>query len=239
MFILMNEMSMQRNFEKIMNWITHPVRTGRKNRERRRLLVNKNTEIVIEGFPRSANSFAVVAFQHAQTRKVSIAHHHHRVEQVIQGVEKNIPVCVLIRDPVDATKSAVLRDPGDVNDRLIRYIEFYRRAWPLRDRFVIATFSEVTSDYGKIIQKINKKFDTNYSLFEHNETNSAKVFDELSHLNSRFDNGNLERSSAPDRKRKEILNSMSVAMDQVLLEEARVIFNQYLEVAEDPTIHHA
>ncbi len=35
----------------------------------RMLSVNRNTQLVIEGFPRSANTFAVVALQNAQSVK--------------------------------------------------------------------------------------------------------------------------------------------------------------------------
>jgi len=61
---------------------------------RRHLLVKKDTEIVIEGYPRSANTFAVAAFLLAQGRAVKIAHHLHVPAQVIQAVRWGIPHCI-------------------------------------------------------------------------------------------------------------------------------------------------
>src|SRR5207247_8264431 len=46
------------------------------------------TEICIEGFPRSGNTFAVIAFQQAQTRTVSIAHHVHAPGSVIGAARR-------------------------------------------------------------------------------------------------------------------------------------------------------
>ena len=60
----------------------------------RNLLVKKDTEIVIEGYPRSANTFAVAAFLLAQGRPVKIAHHLQVPAQVIQGVQWNITTIV-------------------------------------------------------------------------------------------------------------------------------------------------
>jgi hypothetical protein len=47
------------------------------------LLVDRTTQLVIEGFPRSGNTFAVVAFEQAQRQSVRIAHHLHAPAQVM------------------------------------------------------------------------------------------------------------------------------------------------------------
>ncbi|HYT30505.1 MAG TPA: hypothetical protein VEN82_06985, partial [Actinomycetota bacterium] len=39
------------------------------------VLVRPETDVLIEGYPRSANSFSVAAFGLAQPREVEIAHH--------------------------------------------------------------------------------------------------------------------------------------------------------------------
>jgi hypothetical protein len=43
----------------------------------RMLSVNRNTQLVIERFPKSANTFAVVSLQNAQSVKLQLAHHMH------------------------------------------------------------------------------------------------------------------------------------------------------------------
>ena len=67
--------------------------------------VNKNTDIVIEGFPRSGNRFAVGAFKQAQNDAVNIATHLHAPSQIIRGTQRSLPVLVVIRKPSEAVTS--------------------------------------------------------------------------------------------------------------------------------------
>src|SRR5919112_6338070 len=72
----------------------------------RDLLVDRKTQIVIEGFPRSGNTFAVVAFQQAQRESVRVAHHLHMPAQVIRAAKWGIPTLLLARKPTDAALSS-------------------------------------------------------------------------------------------------------------------------------------
>ena len=72
---------------------------------------NDRTEIVIEGFPRSANSFAVNAFVLAQGRPVHVAHHVHAAAQVLAAGRAGVPAILLIREPTDAIVSYLLWQP--------------------------------------------------------------------------------------------------------------------------------
>ena len=89
-------------------------------------LISKKTEIVIEGYPRSANTFSVFAFLQAQGRHISIAHHLHVEAQIVLGVRWGIPVLVLLRNPVDAIRSLKIRHPDIIiRNEIERYIQFY------------------------------------------------------------------------------------------------------------------
>ena len=65
----------------------------------RDLSVDRRTQIVIEGFPRSGNTFAVVAFQQAQRESVRVAHHLHMPAQVIRAAHLGIPILLLVGSP--------------------------------------------------------------------------------------------------------------------------------------------
>ena len=143
---------------------------------RRHLHVRRDTEIVIEGYPRSANTFAVAAFLVAQERPVKIARHLHAPAQVIQAVRWGIPTIVLIRNPEDAVLSLLVREPWiSARQALVDYVRFYRKIQPYYSHFVLATFEEVTRDFGAIIEKVNEKFGTNFSNFVHIDENVEKV----------------------------------------------------------------
>ncbi|MBI3160211.1 MAG: hypothetical protein HYZ26_11500 [Chloroflexi bacterium] len=140
-------------------------------------LVGQNTQLVIEGFPRSANTFAVVAFRHAQTEPVSIAHHLHVPAQVIRAVKFMIPTIVLIRDPRDAVLSLMMREPHFSPAKLLQYYAvYYEMVFSYRHSFVLAPFEQVTTDFGEIIRRTNVQFGTNFALFRHTDENLADVF---------------------------------------------------------------
>jgi hypothetical protein len=123
--------------------------------------VSKKSEIVIEGFPRSANTFAILAFNLSQGRKVRIANLHVEA-QVLRGIKLELPVIVLIRHPVDAIKSLMARCPGDAIEYAKRYIQFYSTVLQVHEKVILADFDEVREDFGEVIRRVNEKFSTEF-----------------------------------------------------------------------------
>ena len=96
-----------------------------------RLAVARDTQLVIEGFPRSANTFAVLAFESLQPNKFKIAHHMHVPAQIIRAAHFKIPTIVLIRNPTDSVISFVIRDTKiSIEQALKCYISFYEKIYP-------------------------------------------------------------------------------------------------------------
>jgi hypothetical protein len=144
------------------------------------------TEICIEGFPRSGNTFAVIAFQQAQPRTISIAHHVHAPGSVIAAARLGTPAIVLIREPEQAVLSMVVRYPHLSLGQLLRgYRRFYEPLLPLRHRVVVGRFEDVTSAFGSVIREVNRRFGTEFVEFETTDANLAKVTGEL----DRWDRG--------------------------------------------------
>ena len=141
------------------------------------LSVKRDTQLVIEGFPRSANTFAVEAFCQAQKEHVHIAHHLHVPAQIIRAVKWNIPTVVLIRRPIDAIASLILREPKlSLHFAIQYYVKFYGSIMRYRTAYVVGTFDEVTTDYGRVIRRVNATFQTSFSPFEHTDDNVRMVF---------------------------------------------------------------
>jgi hypothetical protein len=107
--------------------------------------VTPDKQVVIEGYPRSGNSFARRAFIMAQGEGfdvTSIAHHLHVPAQVVRAARLRIPTLVLIRRPKDAVLSLVIRDPISVDRALRYYISFYETSEKYRDAYVLVLFEE-------------------------------------------------------------------------------------------------
>jgi hypothetical protein len=138
------------------------------------------TELCIEGFLRAGNTFSVIAFQHAQPEAVSVAHHVHAGGAVIAAVRMRTPTLVLIRAPEQSVLSYVVRWPElTIGQALRGYVRFYRPLLPYRDGFVVGRFEEVTSDLGRVIRRVNKRFDTSFVPFEPTEANLRAVREEM------------------------------------------------------------
>ncbi len=147
---------------------------------RRGVPFGPNTEIVIEGFPRSANSFAVAAFARAQGRKPNIAHHVHAPAQVIAAARAGVPAIVLIRNPEDAVLEYVIKKPAiTVGQALRGYARFYRPLLRYRSAYVVGVFDEVTQDFGAVMRRVNERFGTAFREFEHTEENARATLDEI------------------------------------------------------------
>jgi hypothetical protein len=128
--------------------------------------VSRTTEIVIEGYPRSGNTFAVVAFRLAQGREIEIAHHLHAAAQVKRAARLDVPAIVLIREPSEAILSLVVRDPhASMRWALRSYIRFYSAVVPYLEKTVVAPFATVTSDLASIIRMVNKRYGTAFKEF--------------------------------------------------------------------------
>ena len=98
------------------------------------------SQIVIEGFPRSGNTFAVVAFEQAQRESVRVAHHLHMPAQVIRAVQWSIPILLLARKPTDAALSWIIRGPGvPIRQTLKHYVSFYEKAAEYRHSLVMGS----------------------------------------------------------------------------------------------------
>jgi hypothetical protein len=139
--------------------------------------VRDETEVVIEGFPRSGNTFAVAAFHYAQRpRDVRIAHHAHVPAQLLSAARLGLPAVVLVRDPEECVLSLVVREPAlRVAGALRGWVRFHEPLVDVRDQLVVATFAEATGDVGGIVRRVNERFGTRFHAFEATPENVAAV----------------------------------------------------------------
>lgn len=166
------------------------------------------TELVIEGFPRSANTFAVAAFRSAQPSAIELAHHLHMPAQVIYAARHHIPCLVLIREPVAAICSYVLLRDYPWNDpdaAITEYVRFYSAVAPYSPLFTLATFDEVTTDFGAVIDRVNHQFETTFTTPTHDQTLTQQCFSQADVLSRRHNGGRIaaRETSRPVERRKQ------------------------------------
>jgi hypothetical protein len=186
-------------------------------------VVRPETEIVIDGFQRSANTFAVVAFEAAQGRTIRLAHHLHAVAQIKGAVKLGVPTIVLIRDPDDCTISHMIRNQHATPSMILSsWSRFYERLLPDRDRVVAADFSEVTGSFGDVIRRVNAKFGTTFKAFGHTDANVAACFRLIEQRNLERNGSVVEaRVARPSAQREDLKSLLRQQLDAPDLAKVR------------------
>ena len=152
--------------------------------DKRLTLARRDTALVIEGFPRSGNTFASAAFMVANGRDIPLGRHLHGAPHLLRAARLGVPAIALIRAPRDAVLSYVIRRPHlTVADALIEYVDFYRTAWRARDSFVIGPFTEVTEDFGSVIDEVNVRFGTTFNRYEATPEASQSAIELVEEMN--------------------------------------------------------
>ncbi len=139
--------------------------------------IDARTQLVIDGFTRSASTFAVIAFQMAQNDHVRVAHHTHAAASLVMAARREVPALVAVRQPEDTVVSSAIRESGPTLRQWLKtYVAFYERIAPFRGRLVVASFDEITTDFGSVIEHVNARFGTRFRRFEHTEDHVRDVF---------------------------------------------------------------
>ena len=129
-------------------------------------VIGPDTEVVIDGYTRSASTFAVYAFQASQPRPVRLAHHLHAPAQLIEAARRGLPTLMVIREPRGALLSQLVREPDvDLLEALYSYRRFHTSLMAHRNAFVVGDFFDVTHDFGAVIRRMNEKFGTSFGVF--------------------------------------------------------------------------
>lgn len=158
-------------------WARHPSYLTYSTRRHPTAVLQAATELVIEGYPRSANTFSAFAFQLTQPRPVRLAHHLHAPAQIIAAARRGVPVLVPVRAPRDCAISIAIREPHvSLAQALDAYRRFHEAILPRRDSCHVALFEDVTGDFGRVIEALNAKFGTAFTPFQHTPENVERVY---------------------------------------------------------------
>lgn len=206
------------------------------------LLVGADTEIVIEGYPRCANTFTVVAFRQAQGREVRIAHHLHAAAQILVAHQRRIPAILLIRDPVDAIVSLKIRHPDLDDARCLRdYLRFYGALKDIAEYPVIADFAEVTGHFNDLIREVNRRFGTRFAEFDNSPEAVQAVFAEIDAIR-RAARRSLSQIATPhaekDGRKEQVRDEVICKLDPSELERATKLYRRFISMKAAPEERH-
>lgn len=197
-----------------------------------KLLVRPDSEIVIEGYPRCANSFSVLAFERAQGRRLLVGHHLHAPAQIELGVRYGLPVLALIREPVNAAASLITRHPEITPEQALRqYVNFYECVQRHADHLVIADFRKITTDYASVIDKVNHRFGKQFKPYFNSPSEDEKIFRDIDALNAQTEGGAEHQLARPSNAKNALLNDARRRIESdPLTARARAVFEHLIPI---------
>jgi len=139
-------------------------------------VLKSNFDLYISGYPRSGNTFARTAFLSANPN-VRVQSHRHIPSFDLRLVHRKIPGIVLLRTPLDAAISWAIHENQPIEEAIAYWNDFYRVLMPVRSQLFVATFEDVTTDFGAVMRAFNATWRTSYTPFDHSPENTARCFE--------------------------------------------------------------
>jgi hypothetical protein len=117
--------------------------------EKLRFQITPETTVVVDSYPRSANSFFEAAFTRAHGGRERVAHHSHAAAQVLAGVRLGLPCVVLLREPEAAIASFFEMNGGDYPIDLctLEYAVFYETLTSVANCIVVVETDELENQF--------------------------------------------------------------------------------------------
>jgi hypothetical protein len=114
---------------------------------RHRKICFPGTELVIDGFPGSGNSFVASSLRDALGDETDAVSHFHHTVQLKRAVAFGVPAVVVVREPRSAASSLKSKQPA-IRDAviLLRWIVYHRFVARHLDRLDVFLFDEVVAD---------------------------------------------------------------------------------------------
>jgi hypothetical protein len=128
-------------------------------RHRPDFIPNRNTTLLIEGFPRSANTYVREALQLANPGS-TFASHLHGLGAIKIARKQCVPTVLLLRHPYDCAASLMVREGYSAPTALWWYINYHHNAMRLLDRGVaVCPFEVATESISRLVEAVNDRFE--------------------------------------------------------------------------------
>ncbi len=201
--------------------------------------ITAETDLVIEGFPRSGNTFAVFALR-AANPGISIASHIHHFAPIKTARKQRLPLLIAIREPLGCLSSYLVAGsharPSDV---LHEYLSYYSALVSIDDGVVFATFDQIVGSYGTAIGRLNARFDTQFNGYDNDAESDTEVISTIKtyHASVHRHRRPTEAAPVPQPGRDEIKAQYRLQLQSPdlgeLLQRAHDLYNEVAKRAID------
>lgn len=208
-----------------------------KNRD---LIVRTDTDIVVEGYPRSGNTYLVALLMSSSKRTLKIARHRHEIGQIRFAIRNKIPIVIVVRKPLDSAVSFVLRENVSLNFALRYYKYFY--GWIMKqnlEKITLFDFSQVTEQQTFVLEKVGHLLEKSCISSDYSDEQEEEVRERVKKMEL-LDSGKQEIRSShlalPSSRRGEKSQSIKASIntkDRQLLAECDRIYQNLFRIAKN------
>lgn len=193
---------------------------------------SKKTDLCVEGFQSSANTF-VFNVLYLLRSDLRYARHKHVVANLKLAYDYCIPTVILFRDPVDCIPSLASRFRPGILESLYRYIYFYRYVVEnMSSRVLLVSFEEVTGEIKNTVRRIS-----DFAGFSFDENGMKNIERKAKHrIRKRTQKraGTTDRISLPNQERENRKSDLREKLRQhSKLEDAKELYNNIQNLHRD------
>lgn len=121
-------------------------------------IFNREFKLVIDGFPRSGNSYSGRMLSVTQGDQFKFLSQCHCPPFLLAALKLGTPACLTLRQPEDSVVSWVILRKLPMDVVLSLYIDFHRVLLPHRSRLLVLNFSTITNDFSQVLRMINQRY---------------------------------------------------------------------------------
>lgn len=198
------------------------------------MLPTPDSAICVDGFPRSANSYAYYLVQYSQPEGFGLSGHTHSSEALINAVRMGVPSVLVAREP-RATVASLVQHVGSritISDAVHAYLRFYRRLAQVRESLIVSDFPRTTSDGGWFLREVNRRHGTNFEPYVATPEHEERVFELLDHsaLTYALNVPTEQVTPRPSRQRKSAAQILSgvTPREERLLDIAAAVHHTFV-----------
>lgn len=118
-------------------------------------ICTEDTDLCLEGYPSSANSF-LYNLVHVARPTLLVAHHTHAIANLRLAQRHGVPTAVIVRDPLEAVASRIVRFDTEPTLALEEYVEFYSFVAANREATCIVEFSRFVSAPRTELERVDR-----------------------------------------------------------------------------------
>jgi hypothetical protein len=170
-------------------------------------VANNDKRLVVDGFPRSGNTFLADAIVVSQGQDFKFAHHSHLPENLLLGIELGIPSVVIFREPLQAIGSFMLYSEQNEVQATKRWIRFYQALEDSIDKLAVVSFEDIVKRPKATLSAISSAFDLDLNIPSDEAALIAKATDRIENRTARMQSSRrkdpVKTSCLPSLKRTE------------------------------------